>query len=86
MQVPFNGRILKKVSAPKAAQHTLSFAERMRNVQDMYAAKGDLTGKTVLLVDDIRTTAATLNACTKQLLLAGADEVYCAAALLTEKE
>lgn len=84
--VPFNGRVLQKAAGSSVAQHTLSYAARMRHVQGLYTARGDLRGKTVLLVDDIRTTAATLNACTKQLLLAGANAVYCAAALLTDRE
>lgn len=86
LHIEYNGRILRTVGKASAAQHTLSFAERMRNVKGRYAACGDLSGKTVLLVDDIRTTSATLNACTKQLLLAGAKEVYCATALLTKEK
>lgn len=82
--VPYNARLLQKNKKAPAAQHTLSYAERMRSVQGLYTACGDLQGKTILLVDDIRTTAATFNACTKQLLLAGAKAVYCAAALLTD--
>lgn len=85
LELPYNGRILQKRAKTSAAQHTLSYAERMRHVQGLYAARGNLQGKTILLIDDIRTTAATLNACTKQLLLAGADAVYCGAALLTDK-
>ena len=37
-------------------------------------------GKTVLLVDDIVTTGATLDECAKMLKLAGAAEVYAVAA------
>lgn len=82
--VPYRRCLKKAVKAP-VAQHTLSYAERMRHVQGLYTARRRLQGQTVLLVDDIRTTAATLNACTKELLLAGAGAVYCATALLTEK-
>lgn len=85
LKIPYNGRLLKKKKGGIVGQHSLTYRERMRHVQDMFSAQGDLQGKTILLVDDIRTTGATLNACTKQLLLAGADAVYCATALLSNK-
>lgn len=86
LNVNYNGKILKRASNKALAQHTLSYTDRMQNVKGIYSAKGNLQGKTVLLIDDIRTTSATLNACAKQLLLAGADEVYCATALLTQRQ
>ena len=81
--VKYNGRIIKKRDKSSVAQHELSYRERIRHVKDIYRVNGDFQGKTILLVDDIRTTSATLNACTKQLLLAGAEKVYCTAALIT---
>ena len=52
-----------------ADQTTLSKEERMQNVKDNFAYAGeDLTGKRVLLVDDVVTTGATLKACTEALL------------------
>ena len=60
-------------------QHTLSAAARRRNVKGLYISFDDLKGKTLLLVDDIRTTGETLRACTKALKKAGAKEIYCAA-------
>lgn len=42
-----------------------------------------VSGKTVLLVDDIYTTGVTMNEGAKMLLLSGARKVYCAAACYT---
>lgn len=64
-------------------QHDLFGKERFENVKDLYAAKGSVKGKTLLLVDDIKTTGATLDECAKQLFAAGADGVYCVTALIT---
>ncbi|MCL2034120.1 MAG: hypothetical protein FWG94_05240 [Oscillospiraceae bacterium] len=66
-------------------QHTLSQAERRENAEAAYGPKdaSGLRGKTVLLVDDVLTTGATLNACGKKLLAAGAAKVYAASATAT---
>lgn len=67
-------------------QHLLSAEERRQAVKKQYTAseKVDLTGQTVLLVDDVITTGSTLNFCScliKEKL--GAKEVICAAAATT---
>ncbi len=81
LRVPYKEELLWK-SEGGAAQHTLSRGERAENVRVLYHASRRLTGGTILLVDDIRTTGATLAACTAQLRGAGAERVYCATALL----
>jgi len=60
------------------SQVGLSAEERRRNVADAFAVvDGErIAGKTVLLVDDVMTTGATLSAAASALLAAGARDVY----------
>ncbi len=65
-------------------QHTLTREERRANLLGAFAVKRpeEVKGRTVLLVDDVFTTGATLNECAKMLLFAGAHScVACCAAL-----
>lgn len=68
----------------KSPQHLLPPKERAANVKDVYFCETSLFGKTVLLVDDIKTTGATLDECTRQLLLSGAERVYCVAGVMSK--
>jgi len=55
----------------------LGMAERRENVQGAFACTGQrLSGEHVLLVDDVCTTGATLEACAQALLNRGAHEVW----------
>jgi predicted amidophosphoribosyltransferase len=59
------------------SQVGLSAAEREVNMEGAFQANRKLVeGKNVLAVDDVATSGATLNACAKALLNAGAAEVY----------
>jgi ComF family protein len=61
------------------SQGRFSRAERMRNVAGAFTLRPDerarIEGKRVLLVDDVLTTGATVTACTRTLLDAGAGAV-----------
>lgn len=69
-------------------QHSSGAVYRQGNVAGAYdvIANADVKGKTVLLVDDIKTTGSTLNECARVLKIAGAEKVYCAVAALTATE
>lgn len=79
--------ILVKLYDTKS-QHTLKQKDRKGNVFGIYDVKEDFKpeGKTILLVDDIKTTGATLSECAKMLKLNGADTVYCVTAAITKLE
>lgn len=62
-------------------------AERAANVLGVYEAVDPalVRGRRVLLIDDIVTTGATLSECARTLLMAGAEDVVCAAAAFAGK-
>jgi ComF family protein len=65
------------LSKPKniKPQHTLKRDERRKNVKNAFNSLCDLSGKSVLLIDDIITTGSTVNECCRILKKAGAKNV-----------
>ena len=59
-------------------QMLLTREERLKNIMGAFKYSSDqqLSGKAILLVDDIITTGATLRACADVLRQAGAEQVY----------
>jgi ComF family protein len=74
--IPYHKTILqkKKLTIP---QVNLSGAEREKGLRGTFHVieKEELLGKTVLLIDDVYTTGATVNECSKVLLRGGAERV-----------
>ena len=76
LNLPPPETLLKKVKETQR-QEKLGKRERKENLIAAFAATCDLHGKTVLLIDDIKTTGATLNECAKALKKKGATKVVC---------
>src|SRR6185295_14676469 len=76
--VPVTHQVLKRVKAT-AQQVGLSRTERAANVQGAFRvppdARGEVKGRRFILVDDVLTSGATLDACARALLRAGAAQV-----------
>lgn len=58
-------------------QFGLHKTERAQNIIGAFSVKGDVTGRKLLLVDDICTTGSTLMSCASELFNAGAKDVRC---------
>ena len=68
--------LLKKKKNTKR-QVELKGNRRRKNLKDVFSFRGgDIKGKTIIIVDDVTTTGATLNECAKVLKAAGAKEVW----------
>ncbi len=71
----------------KLPQHTLSATMRMQNVKNIYSIVDNVSvkDKTILLIDDICTTGASINEAAKTLKKGGAKRVFCLMACVSTK-
>lgn len=82
LKVPvFN--LLKRESKSKTQHEIRKSKERFENVRGIYSTRESKALKNVLLIDDIKTTGATLNECARCLKLSGVQNVYCLTAAVT---
>ena len=78
LQIPLNPLLVKLYE--NDSQRNLNVTERSGNVFGVYDVRDgvDIKGKTILLVDDVKTTGATLSNCAWIMKIRGAEKVYCA--------
>lgn len=78
LQIPVDTKSLVRNRKTKPMKE-LNDEERTKNLQNAFNLTADIVKyKKVLLLDDIYTTGATMDACSKVLLEAGVEEIYCA--------
>ncbi len=83
LQIPVKNTLEKLFET--RSQHKMRAHSRVGNVFGVYDVreKEDVTGKSILLVDDVKTSGATLDECAWILKIRGAEKVYCVSAAIT---
>lgn len=73
--IPWSGTMLERVKYT-ATQTGKTKIERRENVQGVFVAKQDFYPKSVILIDDVLTTGATLEECARTLLATGCKQFH----------
>ena len=85
LNLKVRGDLLRRTVFSKTQHKKVNVAERFENAYKSYRRTGKRIHGRVLLIDDIKTSGASLEACSRELMYAGADEVFCLTALLSDK-
>jgi ComF family protein len=79
LRLPVETRLLTRTRHTPQQARSSSASQRHRNVEGAFAAREELAGSRILLVDDVTTTGATFAAAATALRAAGAQCVWCVA-------
>lgn len=74
LRLPLDARSCQRIRNTPA-QADLHWRERSKNMRNAFHCSVDLSGKRIILVDDVMTTGASLDECARTLKLHGADQV-----------
>lgn len=85
LKKPVHKRAVKRIKATKT-QTKLNLTERRENMLDAFTIRNPnlVKGKSIMLVDDVITTGATITECAKVLKQAGATAVYTVSVALAD--
>lgn len=85
LKITFSDRIVKRIKYTES-QTTMTLNEREENISGAFRIrnKNAINGKSILLVDDVITTGATISECGKILLEAGAKQIYAASIAIAD--
>ncbi len=81
--IPVKPNLIKKIYKTDR-QSEQSAVRRSGNVMGAFDVTEDISGCSVLLIDDIRTSGATLSECGKMLYLGGAENICCLCAAVVK--
>jgi len=84
-KIPFSTKTLKRIRYTQS-QTTMNIEQRAENMANAFKVKHpeDVTGRKILLIDDVITTGATTSECGKVLLSAGAEKIYAASIAIAD--
>ncbi len=84
LDISVGKNVLHKIDTEEE-QHHFSEEERAERVRDLfYGSNTDLSGKTVILCDDVMTTGSTVNRCAELLKEMGAEKVIVCVSAVTK--
>ncbi|MGD1006646.1 MAG: ComF family protein [Ignavibacteriaceae bacterium] len=85
LNIPVKLNIVKRKKFTQS-QTTMNIAEREENIRNAFIINNSdwISGKNILLIDDIITTGATMSECGRILLDAGAASIYAASTAIAE--
>jgi ComF family protein len=74
--LPMDNGLLKRIRHTSPQTREVDAAARRKNVRSVFSLSREGVPRCVMLVDDVTTTGATLDACARKLIEGGADAVY----------